>query len=115
MDTKKLRKLLQDDNLPTYGDKESLIWRHQEYCLLYNANLDSLQPKTEEQLREQVLITEAAFIQDKKRKKLQKLTEVDVESFRSSYLQRHQSHFEQLRQNIISNKTSESKISSIHK
>ena len=110
MNAKKLRKLLQDDNLPIYGDKEALIWRHQEYCLLYNANLDSLQPKTEEQLREQVLITEAAFIQDRERRKLQKLTEADIESFRSSYLRRHHGHFEQLRRGIISDKSSESTV-----
>ncbi|KAI0792831.1 hypothetical protein C8Q75DRAFT_751625 [Abortiporus biennis] len=37
---KRIREMLRDHNLPTTGDKETLIFRHSRWVNLYNANLD---------------------------------------------------------------------------
>lgn len=37
---KRLREMLSDHDLPTTGDKDTLIRRHERWVLLYNANLD---------------------------------------------------------------------------
>ena len=41
--------------LSTVGRKDKLIQRHRTYTLLFNANLDSVNPKTEQQLRAEVM------------------------------------------------------------
>ncbi|KAG7086504.1 hypothetical protein E1B28_002457 [Marasmius oreades] len=37
---KAIRELLQEYDLPAYGDRNTLIARHQQWVILYNANLD---------------------------------------------------------------------------
>ncbi len=39
-----MRKALSDHNLPTKGKREDLIWRHKEFVMRFNANLDSMNP-----------------------------------------------------------------------
>jgi len=41
--------------LNSIGKKDKLIQRHRTYTLLFNANLDSVNPKTEQQLRAEVM------------------------------------------------------------
>ncbi|KAF8509562.1 hypothetical protein JB92DRAFT_2945591 [Gautieria morchelliformis] len=49
-----LRKLLAENGLPTSGDKDELITRHERWIAIYNANLDRGQPKPVGDLREQL-------------------------------------------------------------
>lgn len=48
---KRLREMLSDHDLPTTGDKDTLIRRHERWVLVYNANLDR-NPRDRETLEE---------------------------------------------------------------
>jgi len=45
-----LRKFLKDYNLKTTGERQSLVWRLNEYILRYNASCDSLKPQSPAQI-----------------------------------------------------------------
>ncbi|KAJ3414185.1 E3 ubiquitin-protein ligase rad18 [Chytridiales sp. JEL 0842] len=49
-----LRKLLREDGLRSTGDKALLKRRHREWVLIYNANLDTLEPKSDSYLRKEM-------------------------------------------------------------
>ncbi|KAJ3291787.1 E3 ubiquitin-protein ligase rad18 [Borealophlyctis nickersoniae] len=57
----KLRKLLKDEGLPSHGDKATLVKRHTEWVQRYNANLDAAHPKSEEQVKRELMEWETIF------------------------------------------------------
>jgi len=54
-----LRKLLSEKGLPTTGDKDELIARHERWIAIFNANLDRANPKTIGELKMQLKEVEA--------------------------------------------------------
>lgn len=49
-----LRRILGENKLDTKGDRELMIWRHQEYLLLCNSEFDSTTPKDLHTIRSMV-------------------------------------------------------------
>ncbi|KAF8590462.1 hypothetical protein K439DRAFT_90699 [Ramaria rubella] len=49
-----IRRLLAEKGLPTNGDKEDLIARHERWIAIFNANLDRPQPRTVGDLKERL-------------------------------------------------------------
>lgn len=52
---KQLRDMLRDINLPTHGDRDTLIRRHREYLLTYAAEHDSIKPASNEQIVKDII------------------------------------------------------------
>ncbi|KAI8854527.1 hypothetical protein BC829DRAFT_380149 [Chytridium lagenaria] len=53
-----LRKLLIDEGLPSNGDKTTLKRRHREYMIRLQANRDSLEPRPEDEIRQEFIVWE---------------------------------------------------------
>lgn len=58
MSISQLKKLLKEHKLPTDGDRKTLEKRHRNFVLLYNSNLDSLNPKSDDEIRKSVIESE---------------------------------------------------------
>ncbi len=56
-----LKRLLQELQLPTSGEREQLIRRHSEFLLLHNAECDALRPKSMAQLRTELRALERTW------------------------------------------------------
>jgi hypothetical protein len=54
MSDKQIRKALADHGLSDKGKRQDLIWRHKEFVNQYNANLDSLNPQSINQVKASV-------------------------------------------------------------
>jgi len=69
----KLRQLLSDLGLPTYGNKVLLSARHKEYVNLHNANIDRRDPQSQRELLRQLErwdATQQALMRGEKRKEV---------------------------------------------
>ncbi|XP_069142173.1 uncharacterized protein [Argopecten irradians] len=65
MSEKNLRKKLKEDGLSSKGDKQTLINRHREFVLLYNAECDSLNPRPVKELIKELEDVEKAKVDGK--------------------------------------------------
>lgn len=69
----KLRLLLTEHGLPTYGNKTLLSARHREYVNLYNANIDRTNPQSRQEILKQLEkwdLTQQTLARQDKRKEL---------------------------------------------
>lgn len=109
MAEKELRQRLREWNLSSKGDRATLVKRHQDFVMLYNAQCDAEKPMTAAQIakevekaektrtRECLSLTEASTSGlrfDKNQ------TEEDRDKIRQSYLTEHQNDFSKLIANI---------------
>ncbi|KAL2916508.1 E3 ubiquitin-protein ligase rad18 [Polyrhizophydium stewartii] len=62
----KIRRKLEEDGLPTTGTRAALIRRHTEWTTLFNANLDSHAPRSDDALRAALAAWERAQAEDTK-------------------------------------------------
>ncbi|CAG8545953.1 1231_t:CDS:2 [Paraglomus occultum] len=83
----KLRELLKEEGLPTYGVRQQLIRRHAEYVNLYNANVDSAEPKSETELRQILRDWERTQRTDQFRKDASRIwrQSIDSQEYHSKY------------------------------
>ncbi|KAJ8259789.1 hypothetical protein GJAV_G00173480 [Gymnothorax javanicus] len=96
-----LRKRLRDLNLPTKGSREQLVRRHQEYLLMYNAECDSISPKSAQEIAKEVEINEKmrAQLQSKCKSALvisKNQTEEEIDRLHSNYRRQHSAEFSRL-------------------
>jgi len=84
----------QEEDLPTYGDRQQLLRRHAEYMNLYNANLDSVEPKSETELRQMLRDWERTQRTDQFRKDASKIWRQSIDS--QDYHSKYKDHFAML-------------------
>lgn len=96
-----LKRRLKDCQLSVQGTRDQLIKRHQEFIHMYNAQCDSLDPKSAEDIAKEVEANE------KMRRKLQEkakpvmvfsknLSENEIENMHSNYRKQHSGDFTRL-------------------
>ncbi|GFQ77829.1 e3 ubiquitin-protein ligase RAD18 [Trichonephila clavata] len=96
---KEIKKKLKQHGLSVTGERQSLIRRHKNFVTLYNANCDSLEPKTVEDL---VLEIEHQEIEERvnsapKQIQVNKKSDItDIERECHTYVKQHQSQFNDL-------------------
>lgn len=96
---KEIKKKLKQHGLSVTGERQSLIRRHKNFVTLYNANCDSLEPKTVEDL---VLEIERQEIEERlnsapKQIQVNKKSDItDIERECQTYVKQHQSQFNDL-------------------
>ncbi|GBN21806.1 E3 ubiquitin-protein ligase RAD18 [Araneus ventricosus] len=96
---KEIRKKLKEHGLSTSGDKQTLIRRHKNFVTLFNANCDSLDPKSIEDL---VLEIERQEIEERansapKQIQVNKKSDIShIEKEQQTYVKQHQSQFNSL-------------------
>ncbi|CAL1264067.1 unnamed protein product [Larinioides sclopetarius] len=96
---KEIRKKLKEHGLSASGDRQTLIRRHKNFVTLFNANCDSLEPKSVEDI---VLEIECQEIEEKantapKQIQINKKSEIShIEKEQQTYVKQHQSQFNSL-------------------
>lgn len=106
MPEKELRQRLKEWNLSTKGDKASLVKRHHDFVLLYNAECDSIKPKSAAQIAreveksERIRAKEASSLNEPSTStglRFEKnQTEDDMDKVRQKYLKEHEHEFDKL-------------------
>lgn len=105
MPEKELRQRLKEWNLSTKGDKASLVRRHQDFVMLYNAQCDSTKPKTAAQIAKEVekaektRAKEASSLTEASTSGLRfekNQSEEDRNKARQKYLDEHDQEFDKL-------------------
>lgn len=105
MAEKELRQRLKEWNLSTKGDKSTLVKRHQDFVMLYNAQCDSPTPMTAAQIAREVekaektRAKEASSISEASTSGLhfeKDQSEEDMDKTRQKYLNEHQHDFNKL-------------------
>jgi len=105
MPEKELRRRLKEWNLSTKGDKPSLVKRHQDFVMLYNAQCDAAKPMTAAQVAKEV--EKAEKMREKEASSLveastsglrfdKNQSEEDMDKTRQKYLSEHQNDFGKL-------------------
>jgi len=105
MPEKELRRRLKEWNLSTKGDKPSLVRRHQDFVMLYNAQCDAAKPMTAAQVAKEV--ERAEKMREKEASSLveastsglrfdKNQSEEDMDKTRQKYLSEHQNDFDKL-------------------
>ncbi|XP_015202807.2 E3 ubiquitin-protein ligase RAD18 isoform X1 [Lepisosteus oculatus] len=98
---RELKKRLKDLNLPTYGSRQQLIKRHQEFVHVYNAQCDSLNPKSAQEIAKEVERNEKLKTQLEGKSKSvmvfsKNQTEEEIDELHSKYRKQHKDEFSQL-------------------
>ncbi|KAI8898399.1 hypothetical protein BC833DRAFT_590016 [Globomyces pollinis-pini] len=102
----KIRALLQNEALSSYGDRSSLIKRHSQWIMMFNANCDSSQPKSLKELRsdlndwEQLNATRTTQPQNSNHE----LTK-EYQNSITNHLFKYKEHFEELIEEIKARKS----------
>ncbi|XP_036426861.1 E3 ubiquitin-protein ligase RAD18 isoform X2 [Colossoma macropomum] len=96
-----LKRRLRECHLPTQGSRDQLIRRHQEFTHIYNAQCDSLNPRTSEDIAREVQNNEKIRNQlDTKSKPAIAITKnqtaEEIEQLHSNYRKQHSSEFSRL-------------------
>lgn len=96
-----LKKKLKDCHLPMQGSRDRLIKRHQEFVHIYNAQCDSLDPKSVEDIAKEVEANEKMRnkLQEKKKPVMvfsKNLSEKEIDEMHSNYRKQHCSDFTRL-------------------
>ncbi|XP_040263135.1 E3 ubiquitin-protein ligase RAD18 [Bufo bufo] len=100
-----LRKRLKEVGLPTQGSKQQMIRRHQELVLMYNAQGDSLHPKSVEEIVCEIEKNEK-IRSSLEAKKISGLTfskeqsEEQIDGIHQDYRNKHKNEFQQLIQQV---------------
>lgn len=97
----KLKKMLKECHLSTQGSRELLVRRHQDFTQIYNAQCDSLNPKSAEDIAKEIESNERLRNQlDSKRKpaivRTKNQTAEEIEELHSVYRKQHSSEFSRL-------------------
>ncbi|XP_026116826.1 E3 ubiquitin-protein ligase RAD18 isoform X1 [Carassius auratus] len=97
----KLKKMLKECHLSARGSREQLVRRHQEFTHIYNAQCDSLNPKSAEEIAKEVENNERLKNQmESKRKPViattKNQTAEEIEELHSMYRKQHSSEFSRL-------------------
>ncbi|KAG7478015.1 hypothetical protein MATL_G00075880 [Megalops atlanticus] len=101
MTVRELKKRLKEFHLPTQGSRDELIWRHQEFVHMYNAQCDSLNPKSAEEIAKEVEENEKmrAKLQCKSKRLMvfsKNQTEEEIQEMHSKYRKQHSDEFSHL-------------------
>ncbi|XP_059925257.1 E3 ubiquitin-protein ligase RAD18 [Gadus macrocephalus] len=96
-----LRRRLRDCHLPTQGQRDHLVRRHQDFVHIYNAQCDSLSPKSVEDIAKEVQGNEKMRnqLQGKAKPVLvfsKYQSEEEIDEVHSSYRKQHSSTFSRL-------------------
>ncbi|XP_063071411.1 E3 ubiquitin-protein ligase RAD18 isoform X2 [Engraulis encrasicolus] len=96
-----LKKRLKACELSTHGSKDQMVKRHQEFLVIYNAECDSLQPRSAKDIAKEVEANEKMRAQLEKTTKATMVfrkdqTEEEIEAVHSSYRKQHSSEFSRL-------------------
>ncbi|XP_029457302.1 E3 ubiquitin-protein ligase RAD18 isoform X3 [Rhinatrema bivittatum] len=97
-----LRKKLKDIGLSAQGPKQQLIKRHQEFVHMYNAQCDSLNPKSAAEIVKEIEYNEKtrALMESKPTQQSMTFTkdqtETEIDNIHSEYRKKHQSEFKLL-------------------
>ncbi|XP_030063134.1 E3 ubiquitin-protein ligase RAD18 isoform X2 [Microcaecilia unicolor] len=97
-----LRKKLKDLGLSAQGSKQQLIRRHQEFVHMYNAQCDSLNPRSATQIVKEIECSEKtrALLESKPTQHAMTFTkdqtEKEIDEIHSEYRRKHQSEFQLL-------------------
>ncbi|RKP26257.1 hypothetical protein SYNPS1DRAFT_28046 [Syncephalis pseudoplumigaleata] len=110
MKDKQLRALLEQHGLPTHGDRATLIRRHKEFALLYNANADLPYPKRPAEVVRQFLREERQHMAGSgngstARVQTTKLEAEDIQSHEIRYAEQFTELIEQARSTYAKCKT----------
>lgn len=97
----KLKKMLKECHLSAQGSREQLVRRHQDFTHIYNAQCDSLNPKSAEDIAKEIENNERLRNQlDGKRKPVivttKNQTAEEIEGLHSIYRKQHSSEFSRL-------------------
>ncbi|XP_050968479.1 E3 ubiquitin-protein ligase RAD18 isoform X2 [Labeo rohita] len=97
----KLKKMLKECHLSAQGSREQLVRRHQEFTHIYNAQCDSLNPRSAEEIAKEVENNERLKNKlDSKRKPVivttKNQTAEEIEELHSVYRKQHSSEFSRL-------------------
>ncbi|ROL50732.1 E3 ubiquitin-protein ligase RAD18 [Anabarilius grahami] len=97
----KLKKMLKECHLSAQGSRDQLVRRHREFTHIYNAQCDSLNPKSAEEIAKEVENNERLKNQlDSKRKPVivttKNQTTEEIEELHSKYRKQHSSEFSRL-------------------
>lgn len=97
----KLKKMLKECHLSAQGSRDQLVRRHQEFTHIYNAQCDSLNPKSAEEIAKEIENNERLRNQlDSKRKPViittKNQTAEEIEELHSVYRKQHSSEFSRL-------------------
>ncbi|XP_059426673.1 E3 ubiquitin-protein ligase RAD18 isoform X2 [Carassius carassius] len=97
----KLKKMLKECHLSARGSREQLVRRHQEFTHIYNAQCDSLNPKSAEEIAKEVENNERLKNQMESKRKpvivtMKNQTAEEIEELHSMYRKQHSSEFSRL-------------------
>nr|XP_033781996.1 E3 ubiquitin-protein ligase RAD18 isoform X2 [Geotrypetes seraphini] len=97
-----LRKKLKDVGLPAQGSRQQLIRRHQEFVHMYNAQCDSLNPKSAAEIVKEIECSEKTrtLLESKPTQPAMTFTkdqtEKEIDEIHSEYRRKHQTEFQLL-------------------
>nr|XP_014349428.1 PREDICTED: E3 ubiquitin-protein ligase RAD18 [Latimeria chalumnae] len=99
---RELKKKLKEIGLPIQGTKQQLVKRHQDFLHMYNAQCDSLTPKSAAEIAKQIEKSEKirAQLENKSNESLmtftKEQTEEEIDAVHTEYRMTHRSEFQQL-------------------
>ncbi|KAM8914036.1 E3 ubiquitin-protein ligase RAD18 isoform 1-T1 [Spinachia spinachia] len=101
LSTVELKRRLKDCRLSTQGSRDQLIKRHQEFVQVYNAQCDSLNPKSAEDIAKDLEANEKIKNQLQGKAKpvmlfVKNQSEKEIEEMHSNYRKQHSSDFSRL-------------------
>ncbi|KAI1890922.1 hypothetical protein AGOR_G00158580 [Albula goreensis] len=93
-----LRRRLRELHLPTQGSRDQLVRRHQEFVHMYNAECDSLSPKSAQDIAKEVVQTEKMRAQLQRKAKTEMVfsknqTEEEIQELHANYRKQHSAEF----------------------
>uniref|UniRef100_A0A3Q2VJM1 RING-type E3 ubiquitin transferase n=1 Tax=Haplochromis burtoni TaxID=8153 RepID=A0A3Q2VJM1_HAPBU len=101
LSVQELKRRLKECHLPLQGSRDQLIKRHQDFVYLYNAQCDSLNPKSAEEIAKEVEANEKMRNQLQGKAKpvmvfSKNQSEKEIEDMHSNYRKQHSSDFSRL-------------------
>ncbi|KDQ12277.1 hypothetical protein BOTBODRAFT_34557 [Botryobasidium botryosum FD-172 SS1] len=84
MSEKDIRALLTDASLSTDGSKKAMVARHSHFVTLFNANLDTMRPKSRKELIKELEAWEAGKEMDDRQKKKRKEKVEDTKQYEAA-------------------------------
>ncbi|XP_061114237.1 E3 ubiquitin-protein ligase RAD18-like isoform X1 [Conger conger] len=96
-----LKRRLKDFHLSTQGSWDQLVRRHQDFVQMYNAECDSLNPKSAQDIAKEIEKNEKARVQAQTKSKCMPLvskgqTDEEIEEVHSNYRKEHNAEFTRL-------------------
>ncbi|KAJ8370498.1 hypothetical protein SKAU_G00105260 [Synaphobranchus kaupii] len=96
-----LKRRLKDFHLSTQGSRDQLVRRHQDFVHMYNAQCDSLDPKSAQDIAREIAKNERARTQAQPQSKCMPLfsksqTNEEIEETHSNYRKQHSDEFSRL-------------------